>query len=408
MKQQHTLIVLLLQTTISFLGTQVVAQTPEPNNALGELRRIEAAIMKNLRRVEQATVCLQAGGGSGSAVIVSKDGLILTAAHVVEGHQTMTVRFADDRTVQCKVLGTYGPADAAMAQIIDKGEYVFAEIAAEGSVKQGDTIYALGNPSGFDPERGMPIRLGHIVTTEKNFFSCDASLIRGDSGGPSFNLDGEVVGIHSNISESVSVNNDAHIDAFHRHWQSMLAGEKKGRTLEPENAPDELVVGLKLLGNEPGEPIRIEQVIAETPAAWALLETGDEIVRVNEITVTNSADFLRKAKQNEWGRTLQLEVLRAGEKLQLRLELMTYAEVQAKRASSKQATPESPPKASAEPGDDKTEVFYKVPQQQTSDGAQGSGKKSFTRCCRNRRARGSSNRSTMVIKSTEKSQSCSA
>lgn len=317
-------------TVVVCLSPPASAQQPQQNlEAVNELLAIQRAIQKNLKQLERTTVCLQEGGGSGSGVIVTKDGLILTAAHVVGEAKTMTVRFHDDRKVTCKVLGTYGPADAAMAQIIEEGPYEFADVAASGSLKVGDTIFALGNPSGFDLQRGMPLRLGHVTSADQNFMACDAALIGGDSGGPSFNLEGQVVGIHSNISGSVSVNNDVHIDAFHRNWDSMKAGIRKGRTLEPENAPDVLVVGLKLIANQPDEPIRIDGVVPNTPADWSGLKSGDSIVTVNKNTVKSAAEFIQKASTGVWGRTLKLAMTRNGQPLNITLQLMTYEEVQA-------------------------------------------------------------------------------
>ena len=309
-------------------NAQDSAPTPA---AIAELLEVQKAIQKNLKRLEQATVCLQEGGGSGSGVIVSEDGLILTAAHVVGESKTMTVRFHDDRQVTCKVLGTYGPADAAMAQIIEEGPYVVADIAPAGSLKVGDTVFALGNPGGFDIQRGMPLRIGHVSKTDANFMACDCALIGGDSGGPSFNLQGQVVGIHSNISGSVATNNDVHIDAFHRNWDAMKAGERKGRVLEPENQPDALVVGLRLIANEPGEPIRIAGVVPNTPAAWAGLKSDDEILTVNKVAVTNANEFVQKAKAGQWGRTLKLGIKRDDQPLDLTLELMTFKEVAARK-----------------------------------------------------------------------------
>lgn len=353
---------LIAVAMVAWGGLPVNAQQVGPAApAMTELLDVQKAIQANLDRLEQATVCLQAGGGSGSGVIVNADGLILTAAHVVEGKKTMTVRFRDNRTVTCKVLGTYGPADAAMAQIIEDGPYIFADVAPAGSLQNGDTVFALGHPSGFDLQRGMPLRLGHVTSSEENFFANDAALIKGDSGGPGFNVQGQVVGIHSNISgDTVTTNNDTHIDAFHRHWNSMLAGVRKGRTLEPENAPDLLVVGLRLIANQPGEPIEVDRVVPNTPADWAGLNSGDSIASVNGKVVTNAGEFMTNAKKSNWGRTLKLAITRDNQPLELTIKLMTYDEVQARKEELQKGT-DDVPEDEDEDGKNVEPLWYQPP-----------------------------------------------
>lgn len=139
----------------------------------------------------------------------------------------------------------------------------------------------------------------------------------------------------------------------------MLAGEKTGRVFGSENASDELIVGLKLFSGGPGEPIVIDQVIAETPADWAQLETGDAIIRVNGSDLEDAADFLRRAKQGEWGRTLQLDVLRSQETMQITLELMTFSEMQADRDSRQPANA----RELGKPKSKKTDNLFSDPQQ---------------------------------------------
>lgn len=206
--------------------------------ALQALQQRQATIIEMLPRLEKATVCLQAGGGSGSGVIVNKDGLILTAAHVVDKNKQMKVRFSDGRTLTGKVLGAYNPADAAMVQIVEEGPYPFVEIAAADNLAVGQNVIALGHPSGFDEQRGMPLRVGHVCSRNGDFFAADCALIGGDSGGPSFNLKGQLIGIHSNITGDLSVNNDIAMQPFYQYWDQMLQGKRMGRPFEPGSADE--------------------------------------------------------------------------------------------------------------------------------------------------------------------------
>ena len=323
--------VVLCLLTFCFWGTATYGQSLTNAKALEDVQAIEAAIGENLARLEQATVCLQGALNSGSGVIVSADGLILTAAHVVGDNETMIVRFHDDSEVTCKVLGTYGPADAAMAKIIDQGTYVFAQPAKTGTIRDGATLIAMGNPNGFDLQRGMPLRIGHIHTINPEFFTSDAALIRGDSGGPSFNLKGEVIGIHSNVGQTITENNDTRIGAFHKHWDALLSGVRRGQVLVPESTPDQLVVGMQLMLPESGQAARVSEVIPQTPAAWAGVQANDEIITVNGTAIENSIKFLQGAKDGQWGTTLKLQIRRQDETIQRTIKLLTYDQIVAQR-----------------------------------------------------------------------------
>lgn len=300
---------------------------------LEKWKQQQEAIQKLLPSLEAATVCLEAGGGSGSGVIVNEDGLIATAAHVVEGQQEMTVRFANGKVMRCKVLGGYRPADAALAQIIEPGPHPFVKMAASDSVKRGQTIISLGNPSGFDEHRGLPLRLGHIRNIQSYQYSSDCALIGGDSGGPGFNLDGELIGIHSTISSDVSTNNDILIDIFHREWDSMLKGEWRGDQLfEPENREEDVVFGVQLFAPEQDKPVRVQSVAPNSPAAWAGLQAGDEIIEVNGESITNSAEFLRNVTGRTYGLEFELTVQRDDEKMEFSVELATRQQLKEKKA----------------------------------------------------------------------------
>ena len=320
------------------LQTQPVIDS---QTAIDGLLEKQKKIGELLPKFEAVTVCLEGGGGSGSGVIINKEGLILTAAHVVakSADEGMTVRFIDGRTQRCKILGIYNPADAAMAQMIgENGPYEFAEIASAGATKLGQTVLATGHPGGYDEQRGIPLRIGHICAFAEASYASDAPLIGGDSGGPSFNMAGQVIGIHSNISGDMSVNNDIKIGVFLEHWDSLLAGEKRGGKLfEPEHVPDKLVFGASLIESSDDKPIRVRSVVPNSPADWAGLKAKDIVIAVNETKVESSFKLLKSMLDSEFGESFQLTIRRGAQEIVLDVELMTYSEMkkeQERRAAS--------------------------------------------------------------------------
>lgn len=219
----HWFVIYFVMASISSVGKSFQGGADETKTNL-DLKRIQEEILQQLPKVGPTVVSIEAGGGSGSGVIVSPEGLVLTAAHVIDKAKDLTIIYPDGRRFRGKALGTYGPGDAGMAQILEGGPHPFVDVAPADSLILGQTAFAMGHPGGFDLDRGSPIRIGHITEIANNFISLDAPLIGGDSGGPSFDLQGRVIGIHSHINDRVDVNRDGHISAFHRAWDSMKRG----------------------------------------------------------------------------------------------------------------------------------------------------------------------------------------
>lgn len=199
---------------------------------LEELRRLQGRLAELNRKVSPSVVGILIGKARGSGVIVSKDGLILTAGHVsaAPGREAK-IFLADGRTVKGKTLGGVNPVDAGMIRIMEPGEYPYAEVDKEDSARQGDWCVTLGHPLGYRPERPPVLRLGEILLDEENLLQSDCVMVSGDSGGPLFSMDGKVIGINSRISEQTTQNFHVPIRIFLRYWDEMLAGELSRHTM---------------------------------------------------------------------------------------------------------------------------------------------------------------------------------
>ena len=249
---------------------------------LESLQKLEAKVQKVVRMGTNATVSLVSleSGSSGSGVIVSKRGLILTAAHVTEGNETMMVIFPDGRQEKAKVLGANYTRDAAMVQIVAKGPWPFVEVGNSRKLKVGDFVVAMGHPKGYDPTRRPPVRFGRVMTKgDLDFVTTDCALIGGDSGGPLFNLRGRVVGIHSHIAPKREVNNHEGVSGFLESWNKLLDGKSWGSLGGNRRDPDRAVMGLNLKMNEEGK-LLIEEIPAEGPSAKLGLLVGDQLLSI--------------------------------------------------------------------------------------------------------------------------------
>ena len=213
------------------LGSLAYADRPDFNNkeapqTLSDFREIQSALQSHLERTRSATVCLQKGGGSGSAVIISKDGLVLTAAHVTSKvDEEVTVIMEDGREFKGRSLGLNSETDSAMLQIEGEGPFPFVEVDLDDSTELGDWVYSLGHSGGFDKARGVNVRVGRLVRTAPTTIQSDCMLIGGDSGGPLFNMAGELIGIHSRVGASREESMHVPIREFQDHWDELKEGK---------------------------------------------------------------------------------------------------------------------------------------------------------------------------------------
>lgn len=210
-----------------FLASNLLAQTPA---------ELDRTIRKLSPDLIASTVAVLLDGGSGSGVIVSPDGLVITAAHVtMEPDKQMTVLLADGRELPAVSLGVDHGTDGALLKINSPGPFPFRPYVETKTYKVDDWALAVGHPGGPIVGRPSPVRLGRITEagTKSGFsdaITTTATVISGDSGGPLFNLKGEVIGINSNISSSWRVNKHVPLPCIVEKWDALLAGESFGRS----------------------------------------------------------------------------------------------------------------------------------------------------------------------------------
>lgn len=276
-----------------------------------DLEVIEKHLIEALPASRQATVCIELGEGSGSGVVVSKDGLILSAAHVTGGvGREFTVIFEDGKKVKAESLGLVANSDCAMARITEEGTYPFVEVDRGDTTKLGDWVYALGHSGGFDKERGVVVRLGRVVQVKNDTVQSDCSLIGGDSGGPLFDLNGKLVAIHSRVDGSVQVNLHVPMREFVKNWEGLENGEFIGEgpfAKKPEKGKGFLGIGTESR-KEGG--LTIEKVGRESPAEKAGLKSGDILLKLDGIELSSKDQLSDLLKEKAPDDRVALELLR--------------------------------------------------------------------------------------------------
>jgi serine protease Do len=300
----------------------VIVESPE------DLKHLETRVADVARKTLPATVALLSDrtGSSGSGVLVSEDGLILTAAHVIQGAEQILVVFPDGKQVPGKVLGANYSRDSAMVKITEKGEWPHVELGGSKSLGAGDWVVALGHSAGFDAARTPPIRFGRVISKGPGkFLTTDCTLIGGDSGGPLFDLDGKLVAIHSSIGEALENNNHAGIDGFIEDWDRMLGGEAWGRlSLNPFANPEMPVLGVGMgMGARNGvRGVPVESVVPGSPAAAAGVRVGDVIRSVDGSEIRNGNELLQVLAKRQAGDVVKVGVItRDGDAREVRVTL---------------------------------------------------------------------------------------
>ena len=286
---------------------------------LATLRRIQTDVQKLLPQVRPALVAIQTGGGTASGVIISADGLLLTAAHVPGGPgKDMRVILEDGSVTTAKSLGLDKTTDAALAQLKQREKpWPFVKLSREVIKAQpGEWCFALGHPGGFDKSRGPVLRVGKIIKQTANSLHTDCVLMGGDSGGPLFNFTGEVIGIHSQIWENRDQNVHVSMAPFLRSWEAM----QKSQVIKVWGVGAGGYLGVATVMSDDVE-LEVADVIEGSPAQKAGVRAGDVILSVNDDAMTDQQQFTATVRSKAAGDTLKIKLRSSGKERELDVKL---------------------------------------------------------------------------------------
>ncbi|MDZ4286687.1 MAG: trypsin-like peptidase domain-containing protein [Prosthecobacter sp.] len=275
-----------------------------------ELLTVQNTVQTTLTKVRPAVVAIETDDGTASGVIISEDGLILTAAHVAEGPgRTLRVILESGAEVKATTLGLDKTTDAALMRMNDaKKKWPFVKVSRQVELAQpGEWCFALGHPGGFDKDRGVVLRVGKIIKQAANSLQTDCVLMGGDSGGPLFNLAGELIGVHSQIWEGRDENMHVSMAPFLRSWEAM----KGSHVIHVWATGSGGYLGVATEDRTPGH-LEVVDVIMGSPAAKAGLRTGDVIVALNGEAISDQPQFSNAVRIKAAGDVVKLRI-RSGE-----------------------------------------------------------------------------------------------
>lgn len=311
-----------------------VARADSPKT-LDDLRAIEKTVQEVVRRVAPTTVAILGNAGQGSGVIVSKDGLVLTAAHVVLEPGADAIVATETKKVSAKVLGIDRGNDIAMLKISDTGDWPFVERGESSPLKQGQFVIALGHPSSeYRGGRPPAVRLGRIALSQEQILQTDCVLDHGDSGGPLFDLQGRLIGIHGSIGERDSINVDIPVDAFSENWEKLKVAQVFGVRALRGN-----MLGLGVDDDAAG--CKITGVVEGSPADKAGFKAGDLLVKFGLAEIKTQINFIQRLVACQSGAEISLSILRDGKAMKIPVKL-GVATTRPSRPPTREQSRESP------------------------------------------------------------------
>lgn len=267
-----------------------------------------------------SVVQIQSESGVGSGVIYDSDGLILTAAHVVAGEDTVTVRFNDGEELVGTVLGGTSGADVAVVQV-ERSGLPAADLALDEDPLVGQMAIAVGSPWGLQGTvtAGIISAVDQSIPsggTARAVLQTDAAINPGNSGGPLVDRDGRVLGINVSIF-SLSGANDGvgfavPIDVASDIAERVVAGD----------SIETAFLGVSLGNVESGQAgALIAEVTPGSAADDAGVEVGDLVISLDGVQVQGGPDLAAQVQTHRPGTSVEVVLMRDGEQLTFNVTL---------------------------------------------------------------------------------------
>lgn len=285
----------------------------------------------------------------GSGFVISEDGFVVTNNHVIEGADEILVEFYSGEELPAKVIGTDRNTDIALLKVESDTPLEFVEFGDSDAARIGDWVMAMGNPlgQGFSVSAGIVSQRGRALSgAYDDYIQTDAAINRGNSGGPLFNMDGEVIGVNTAILSpnggSIGIGFSMASNVVTRVVDQLQEfGETRRGWLgvRIQDVTEDMVDAVDGLQAAAGAMVTD---VPEGPALEAGMQSGDVILSFDGDDVADVRGLVRSVGNTNVGKTVDVVVLRDGSEVTLAVTL-------GRREEAEGAVPASQPAPSDEP-----------------------------------------------------------
>ncbi len=305
----------LMPAVVNISTTQIINSSRLPSFPDGSpLERFNDLFENNREGIERP-------GALGSGFVISSDGFIVTNYHVIEKADGIQINFHDGRTLDARIIGSDQATDLAVLKVESEDELPFVEFADSDVADVGDWVIAIGNPFGF----GGSVSAGIVSARNRDiqagryddFIQTDAAINQGNSGGPLFNLAGQVLGVNTAIvtpsGGSVGIGFSIPANLVVQITNQILRFGKVERGwlgVNIQNIDESIARAYGLSGETNG--VIITDVDEKGPALEAGVEVGDLLLSFDGRPIDNVRTLTRIVAETPIGTSIILDVIRDG------------------------------------------------------------------------------------------------
>jgi serine protease Do len=322
-------------SVVNITTSSVVAASTEGGPMVPEGSPFEEFFKDFQNRNGQGDTAPRRSEALGSGFVISEDGYIVTNNHVIEGADEIEIEFYSGDRLKATLVGTDPNTDIALLKVDSEEPLPFVQFGDSDLMRVGDWVMAMGNPlgQGFSVSAGIVSARNRALTgTYDDFIQTDAAINRGNSGGPLFNLDGQVIGVNTAI---LSPNGGSIGIGF------SMASNVVSKVIDQlqkygETRRGWLGVRIQDVTPDVAEAIGLEEAkgalvtdVPEGPAKDAGMQSGDVIVNFDGVDVSDTRELVRKVADTDVGKATKVVVLRDGKTETLTITLGRREEAEA-------------------------------------------------------------------------------
>jgi len=310
----------VLSDSGSTVVRQVTVQNAQPV-ASGSALSVNSIYKNTYRGVVEITARSNGGSAEGSGFVYDSSGHIVTNQHVVDGAQSISVRFWNGKTYSAQLVGSDSSTDLAVIKVNAPDSQLYPlTLGSSSKLAVGDPVVAIGSPFGLEETvtSGIVSALHRSIDSPANFaisdtIQTDAAINHGNSGGPLLNAQGQVIGVNAQI-RSDSGDNAGVGFAIPSDTVRSIAGQliSNGKAVHA-------YLGVSL--DSTAASARVAEVRPGTPAAKANLRTGDVVTAVDGTTVNSAEALTRAIDAHKPGETVTVKIRRNGKDITAQVTL---------------------------------------------------------------------------------------